>query len=156
MLLGLALVLDGAVLLGVPLHDPDALRARPPLWPPPFATEWLAAWGRHCDLLLLYAPPYYRALAGVGVLVGVPFYAAAAVAFWRGCAWIRLPGLVFAGVVLGTAPLLVVAQLAEPYASPRPAAALAVQLPRWLLACWLLLRLWRPAPFAASRSGGAS
>jgi len=155
-LLVLALVLDGTALLGVPLSDPRALAEAPPVWPPGWLLGPLSAWARHCDLLLLYAPPHYRALAGVGVLLGAPFYAAAAIGLWRGRPFIRLPALVYAGVILGTAPVLVASHLTEPYASPRPAAALAVQLPRWLLAAWLLWRMRVPAPFGASGSSGAS
>jgi hypothetical protein len=138
---------DITAVLGIDLAHFEVTRAHPPLWPPLFILEALVRYGRACDLLMIYNPPWFRAVMFGDIFVLGSYYLAAAYALYRRAAWIRIPTFVYASHVLTVAPLLVVEHLWGPQASPAPALVLAAYAPYWIFPVVMVWRMWRPNPF---------
>jgi EXPERA (EXPanded EBP superfamily) len=134
---------DVTAVLGIDLVHFDETRAHPPAWPPLFVLEALVRYGRACDRLFLYNPPWFRAVMFGDVFVLGTYYVAAAYALVTGARWLRIPTFIYASHVLTVAPLLVVEHLWGPYASPAPGLVLAAYAPYWILPFVMLWRVRR-------------
>ena len=99
------------------IADPEHFRY--PVWPPAPAVDLVHWYGRHYDPLLMARPPFWRATIWIDVLLFGPFYAAATYALIRGRAWIRVPALVWSGMMLSNVVILLFQEWFGPPAAPR-------------------------------------
>jgi len=120
----------------------------PPLWPPRSAVALIHWWEKTYDPLLWARPAWYRATIWIDVLLFGPFYAAAIFAFARAREWIRVPSLIWAGLMFANVTIILFDELFGEHASPHP----------WIVigsnASWLIvpiIMVWRmartPHPF---------
>ena len=111
-----------------------------PLWPPPYAVDAVHWWGRTFDPVLLARPVWWKVTIWVDALLYGPFYAAAIYALWRDRPWIRLPSLLWAGMMLMGVAVIMGEEMFGPNRTPQP-------LVVWLAnAGWIvfpLLVAWR-------------
>lgn len=125
----------------------------PPVWPPRAAIALVHWWEKTYDPLLWARPAWYRATIWIDVLLFGPFYAAAIVAFLRGRDWIRLPSLVWAGLMFANVTIILFDELAGAYASPHPWVVVGANL-SWII--MPLVMIWRmgksPYPFTEERA----
>ena len=141
---------DITSVLQIDLVDLEATRQDPPLWPPMFILEALAAYGHACDHLMLYNPPIFQSLMWGDVFFTGPYYIAALVAFIKGYNWIRIPTFLYGAHVLSYMPVLLVGHLqgiGGQYASPNPTLVFAFYSPYWIFALALMIRMRRHEPF---------
>ena len=152
--MNLGLITYGVDLEQLVVADPSDFAY--PLWPPAPLIDLVHAWGDAFDPLLMARPAWYRATIWIDQLLFGPFYAFALVAFVRGRSWIRLPALVWSGLMFGIVSIILFEELLGPYASPRPAIVVAANLPWWLMPVLTVWRMRRDRPFVAQPAGQAS
>ncbi len=114
----------------------------PPPWPPRAAIALIHWWEKSYDPLLWARPAWYRATIWIDVLLFGPFYAAAIVAYGRGRDWIRLPSILWAGLMFANVTIIVFDELLGVHASPHPWVAVGAN------ASWFLVPIivvWRMA-----------
>lgn len=130
------------------IADPDNFED--PLWPPKWMINVIHWYGRTFDPVLMARPAWWRATIWIDSLFFGPFYAVAVYAFWKGKNWIRLPGIMWASVMMTNVTIILFEEINGEYATP--------ELGRVLLAnaCWLifpiilLVRMWKSnRPFDA-------
>ena len=127
-----------------------------PLWPPPPLIDLVHWWGRTFDPLLLARPVWWKVTIWIDALFFGPFYAVALYAYTRGRAWIRLPSIVYASVLLTIVLVILAEEMWGPHRSPRLAVVLLANAPWLLCPCYLLVRMTtRPQPFASAPGGDA-
>ena len=114
----------------------------PPFWPPRAAIALIHWWEKTFDPLLWARPAWYRATIWIDVLLFGPFYAVAIYAFARGREWIRLPSVLWAGMMLANVTIILFDELLGAHASPHPMVVLAANA-SWLVVPMLVL--WRMA-----------
>jgi hypothetical protein len=118
-----------------------------PVWPPAPLIDLVHWYGNHYDPLLMARPPFWRMTIWIDVIAFGPFYAAAIYAFIRGRNWIRVPALVWSGVMLANVLIIL---MDERYGvTPAPTFGLVVAANAlWLLMpVAMVLRLRRDNPF---------
>ena len=105
-------------------------------WPPRFAIDADHWWGRTFDPLQLARPVWWKMTIWIDVLLFGPFYVVATYAYLRGRAWIRIPSIIYAAVMLTTVTIILGEEAAGPHRSP--------YLPVVLLAnaAWVLVPLY--------------
>ena len=113
-----------------------------PFWPPRSAVALIHWWEKTFDPLLWARPAWYRATIWIDVLLFGPFYAMAIYAFARGREWIRLPSVLWAGMMLANVTIILFDELLGAHASPHPMVVLAANA-SWLLVPMIVL--WRMA-----------
>jgi uncharacterized membrane protein (UPF0136 family) len=120
-----------------------------PVWPPAPMVDLVHWYGSHYDPLLMARPPFWQMTIWIDVLYFGPFYVAACYAFLRGRNWIRVPALVWSGLMLANVLIIL---MEERYgATPPPNFLLVVGANlTWLLTPLLMiLRMWRDNPFGS-------
>jgi emopamil binding protein len=120
-----------------------------PAWPPaPFidAVHW---YGRTFDPLLMARPPFWRMTIWIDVIYFGPFYAFALYAFIRGRNWIRLPALVWSGMMLSNVLIILMEERFGPTPPPNFLVVVGFNLLWLLMPVAMMLRMRRPEPFAA-------
>ena len=124
-----------------------------PLWPPKPFVDMVHWWGRSFDPPLRAREPWWRATIWLDVIGFGPFYAFAIYAFIKGRSFIRVPALVWAGVMFANVTIILFEELYGAHKTPRPGIVLAANLP-WLLMPWLIVaRLGlRDRPFSREAS----
>ncbi|PNY82634.1 EXPERA domain-containing protein [Deinococcus koreensis] len=127
------------------IADPE--RFQPPLWPPAPLVELIHWYGRAADPLLMARPPFWRATIWMDNLLFGPFYVAAIVAFVRQAEWIRVPSLVYAGMLLANVNCILFEELQGLHRTPQPALVLALNAPWVLVPLYLIWRMSRPVVF---------
>lgn len=135
----------------IAIADPGAFEY--PLWPPAGMIDLAHWWARSFDPLLWARPAWFRATIWIDVLVFGPFYACAIYAFIRGAEWIRVPCLVWSGLMLANVSIILFEELLGPHATPRPGVVLAANTAWLLLPLATIARMWRDHPFTRPRSG---
>jgi hypothetical protein len=113
-----------------------------PFWPPRSAIALIHWWEKTYDPLLWARPAWYRATIWIDALLFGPFYAAAIYAYARGREWIRLPSMVWAGLMFANVTIILFDELLGAYASPHPFVVLGAN------ASWIVvpvLVVWRMA-----------
>lgn len=126
----------------------DPARFTYPLWPPPPFVDLVHWWGRSFDPALMAREPWWRATIWIDVLAFGPFYAFALWAFVKGRNWIRVPALVWAGLMLANVIIILFEELRGTHATPRPGVVLAANLPWLTMPCLVVARLaLRERPF---------
>jgi hypothetical protein len=110
----------------------DPARFRYPVWPPRVVVDLVHWYGRSFDPLLMARPPFWRMTIWIDVLVFGPFYLAAVYAFVRSRAWIRVPALVWSGMMLSNVLIILMDERYGVTASPHFGVVLAANL-SWLV-----------------------
>ena len=110
-------------------------------------------WGRSFDPPLMAREPWWRATIWLDVLGFGPFYAFAIYAFVKGRSFIRVPAIVWAGVMFANVTIILFEELLGAHKTPRPGMVVAANLP-WLLMPWLVVaRLARQRASVRARDG---
>jgi len=112
------------------------------IWPPRGALALIHWWEKSFDPLLWARPAWYRATIWIDVLLFGPFYAAAIYAFARAREWIRIPSILWAGMMLANVTIIMFDEFLGVHASPRPFVVLAANA-SWVL--FPMIILWRMA-----------
>jgi hypothetical protein len=129
------------------IADPESFSY--PFWPPRFAVDAIHWWARSFDPVVWHRAPWYRATIWIDSLVFGPFYLAAIYAFVKGRAWIRLPAMVWAGMMISIVTIILFEELAGPTPTPAPLIVVGANLPWLLFPFAVMWRLRREQPFAA-------
>jgi EXPERA (EXPanded EBP superfamily) len=128
------------------IRDPDTFSY--PIWPPAPLVDLIHWYGRTYDPLLMARPPFWQATMWIDVLLFGPFYLFAIYAFIRGRDWIRVPALVWSGMMMSNVLIIL---LDERYGvTPAPNFTLVVgfNLPWLLLPLAVIWRMRRDHPFS--------
>lgn len=122
-----------------------------PVWPPAYFVDMAHRFGNAHDPLLMARPPFWEMTIWIDVLLFGPFYAFAIYAFIRGRNWIRVPALVWSGMVLSNVLIILMEERYGRFANPDFPFVVAVNLPWLLLPILMILRMRRdPFPPAVS------
>ncbi len=103
-----------------------------PLWPPGPLIDLVHAYGHALDPLLIARPVWWKMTIWIDVIGFGPFYAAATYAYLRGREWIRMPTVLWAGLMIANVTIILGEEFAGPHATPQPLIVLLLNLP-WLL-----------------------
>jgi hypothetical protein len=126
--------------------DPD--NPARPFWPPNFMVDAIHWYGRNFDPLLMARPAWWRATIWLDNLCFGPYYLAATYAFWKGKAWIRLPSVIYATMMLTNVSIIMFEEIWGPHATPNFPAVLGANLGWIVVPIVVLLRVWpRRNPF---------
>jgi hypothetical protein len=125
----------------------DPARFSYPVWPPAPLIDLVHWYGRAYDPLLMARPPFWRMTIWIDVLLFGPFYLAAIYAFVRGRAWIRLPALVWSGMMLANVLILLMEERYGTWASPHFGVVLAANLTWLLMPVATIIRMRRDEVF---------
>jgi EXPERA (EXPanded EBP superfamily) len=126
-----------------------------PAWPPAPIVDLVHWYGNHWDPLLMARPAFFRMTIWIDVVAFGPFYAFAIYAFIRGRDWIRVPALVWAGVMMANVAMILFEEHDGAHATSHFATVLGANLPWGLLPIGVIIRLVRDHPFTVLRSAGA-
>lgn len=128
----------------------DPRRFTYPLWPPAALVDLVHWYGAHFDPLLMARPPFWRMTIWIDVLCFGPFYALAVDAFVRGRDWMRVPSLVWSGLMTANVLIILMEERYGIWATPRFGIVLALNLP-WLgFPAAMVWRMRRDHPFTAT------
>ncbi|MBO0870868.1 MAG: DUF2781 domain-containing protein [Micromonosporaceae bacterium] len=128
----------------------DPHNFRYPVWPPGPVIDLVHWYGNHYDPLLMARPPFWRMTIWIDVLLFGPFYLAAAYAFLRGRDWIRVPALVWSGMMLSNVLILLMEERTGAWATDHFGMVLGAN------AAWLVFplavswRMRRDRPFSTA------
>lgn len=127
---------------------PDPANFTYPAWPPAFMIDIIHNYGRTIDPLLIARPIWWKMTIWIDVLYFGPFYAFAIYAFLKGKAWIRVPSLVWSGMMLSNVIIILGEEIAGPHASPQLPLVLLLNAPWLLMPLVMIYRMARsPIPF---------
>ena len=126
-----------------------------PAWPPAPIVDLVHWYGNHFDPLLMARPAFFRMTIWIDVVAFGPFYAFAIYAFIRGRDWIRVPALVWAGVMMANVAMILFEEHDGVYATSHFGMVLGANLPWGLLPVAVIVRLVRDHPFTVTGSGAA-
>jgi hypothetical protein len=128
---------------------PDANHFTYPIWPPAFIVDAVHNYGHTFDPLLIARPAWWRATIWIDVLFFGPFYVAAIYAFWKSKNWIKVPALVYSGMMLSNVLIILFEEFNGPTATPQPIIVLLLNLPWLLMPIYIIFRTTRaPQLFA--------
>ena len=124
-----------------------------PLWPPARLVDLVHWWGLNFDPVLMARPVWWRATIWIDVLFFGPFYACAIYAFIAGREWIRVPSLVYSGVMMANVTIILNEELWGPHSTPEPGVVLLANAPWLIVPILIVYRMWREGSvFALKRS----
>ncbi len=127
---------------------PDPAHFIYPLWPPPFTVDMVHWWGRTFDPVLLARPVWWKMTIWIDVLFFGPFYVIAIYAFVRQREWIRIPGIIYASVMLTNVTIILGEEAFGAYRTPQFGVVLLANLPWLIFPLFIIYRLGRsPHPF---------
>ena len=121
-----------------------------PVWPPAPLVDLVHWYGNTYDPLLMARPPFWQMTIWIDVLFFGPFYFFAFYAFLRGRDWIRVPALVWAGMMMSNVLIIL---MEERYGGHQPPSFTPVLLANlaWLtFPLLVILRLRRDHPFTTA------
>jgi hypothetical protein len=118
-----------------------------PVWPPAPLVDLIHWYGNHYDPLLMARPPFWRMTIWIDVIGFGPFYAAAIYAFIRGRDWIRVPALVWSGLMTANVLILLMEERYGDVAAPNFGLVLAANALWLLMPVAMVLRMLRDHPF---------
>jgi hypothetical protein len=122
-----------------------------PAWPPPAIVDLVHWYGNKWDPVLMNRPAFYRATIWIDVLAFGPFYAFAIYAFIRGRNWIRVPALVWSGVMMANVTMILFEERYGEFATSHFGMVAAANAGWFLFPVLVILRMRRDQPFAAQR-----
>ena len=111
-----------------------------PLWPPAPLVDLVHWWGDTYDPLLMARPPFWRMTIWIDVIFFGPFYFFALYAFIRGRNWIRVPALVWSGMMMSNVLILMMEEAYGDFPPPNLGMVLLANL-SWFV--FPLLMIWR-------------
>jgi hypothetical protein len=124
-----------------------------PVWPPAFMIDVIHNYGRTIDPLLIARPIWWKMTIWIDVLYFGPFYACAIYAFIKGKEWIRVPSLVWSGMMLSNVIIILGEEIAGPHASPQLPLVLLLNGPWLLMPLVMIYRMARsPHPFRQTQA----
>lgn len=118
-----------------------------PAWPPAAFVDLVHSYGHSVDPLLLARPPFWRMTIWIDVLFFGPFYAFAIYAFIRGRSWIRVPALVWSGMMLSNVLIILMDERYGTNATPNFGRVLLANLAWLAFPLGMILRMRRDQPF---------
>ena len=118
-----------------------------PVWPPAPLIDLVHWYGNHYDPLLMARPPFWRMTIWIDVIGFGPFYAAAIYAFIRGRDWIRVPALVWSGLMMANVLIILMDERYGVTPAPNFAQVLGANALWLLMPVATVLRLRRDHPF---------
>lgn len=111
-----------------------------PVWPPAPFIDLIHWYGNNYDPLLMARPPFWRMTIWIDVILFGPFYFAALYAFIKRRNWIRVPALVWSGMMLSNVLILMFEEAFGAFPPPSLAMVLLANL-SWFV--FPLLMIWR-------------
>jgi hypothetical protein len=114
-----------------------------PLWPPPFMVDAVHWWGRTFDPVLLARPAWWQATIWIDALFFGPFYVAAIYAFFKGREWIRIPGIIYASVMLTNVTIILAEEMFGEHRTPQLGIVLLANAAWVIFPMYLIYRLGR-------------
>lgn len=111
-----------------------------PWWPPPFSVDAVHWWGRTFDPVLLARPVWWKVTIWIDVLIYGPLYVAAIYALVRERQWIRIPLMLWAGLMLMGVAVIMGEEMFGPYRTTQPVVVWLANFP-WIV--FPLLAVWR-------------
>jgi hypothetical protein len=128
---------------------PDAIHmAHYPAWPPHAIVDLVHWYGRKWDPLLMARPAFFRMTIWIDVIAFGPFYVFAIYAFIRGRDWIRVPALVWSGVMMTNVAIILFEEKSGVYATPHFGMVLGSNLTWFLLPVAVIVRMSWDRPFS--------
>jgi len=118
-----------------------------PVWPPAPLIDLIHWWGNTYDPLLMARPPFWRMTIWIDVIFFGPFYFAALYAFIKGRNWIRVPAIVWSGMMLSNVLILMMEEAFGDHRPPKLAIVLLANL-SWFVFPLLMIWRMRREPFA--------
>jgi len=118
-----------------------------PAWPPHWAVDLVHWYGRRYDPLLMGRPQWWQMTIWIDVVYFGPFYLAAIVSFLRGVDRIRVPALVWSGMMLSNVIIILGEEWVGPLATPHRAMVFGANAPWLLLPLAVIWRMRRDRPF---------
>jgi hypothetical protein len=125
-----------------------------PAWPPHWAVALVHWYGGHYDPLLMARPRWWQMTIWIDVVYFGPFYLAAVLAFARGWDGIRVPALVWSGLMLANVTIILGEEWAGPLATPHRPMVFGANAPWLLLPLAVIWRLRRDHPFTRPLPAG--
>jgi hypothetical protein len=125
----------------------DPARFSYPVWPPAPLIDLVHWYGRSYDPLLLARPPFWQMTIWIDVLLFGPFYAAAIYAFVRSRPWIRVPALVWSGLMAANVLIILMEERYGVWASPHFGVVFGSNLPWLLMTVAMVVRMRRDDVF---------
>jgi hypothetical protein len=118
-----------------------------PAWPPGPVVDLVHSYGNHYDPLLMARPPFWRATIWIDVLYFGPFYALGLYAFIRGRNWIRVPALVWSGLMLANVSIILFDERYGVTPAPNFLRVVGFNLLWLLFPILMIIRMRRDRPF---------
>jgi hypothetical protein len=125
----------------------DTSNFEQPVWPPAPMVDLIHWYGRTYDPLLMARPPFWQATMWIDVLLFGPFYLAAIYAFIRGRNWIRVPALVWSGMMMSNVLIILMDEWYGVTPAPNYWFVVGLNLPWLLLPLAVIWRMRRDQPF---------
>jgi|ERR1041385_1010365 hypothetical protein len=122
---------------------PDPSHFTYPIWPPSFMIDLVHHYGYTFDPLLIARPVWWRATIWIDVLLFGPFYVLAIYAFVKGKNWIKVPALVYSGMMLSNVIIILFEEAYGPSATPQFGIVLLLNLPWLLMPLFIIYRSLR-------------
>jgi EXPERA (EXPanded EBP superfamily) len=114
----------------------------------PFAAAW-RMYASTWDPIFLDTPPWLQLLSGADEFLYGPFYLVLAYAFVRGRDWIRMPAIIWAGIIMFGTTFYFTMELWQERHRNSPLMVLAVNGPYFLVPFLTALRVRKPRPFSS-------
>ena len=134
------------------LSVPDTSQFTYPIWPPSPLVDLFHNYGNSLDPLMMARPAWWKATILIDVLLFGPFYTAALYALVRGRDWIRVPSLVYSGMMISNVLIILVDEFFGQHPAPQPLLVLLLNLPWLLMPAYIIFRLGlTPHPFQVQR-----
>ncbi len=118
-----------------------------PLWPPRPAVDLIHWYGHNFDPVLIARPAWWRMTIWIDSIYFGPFYIFAIYAFTKGKEWIRVPALVWAGLMIANVTIILGEEFMGEHATPHPWMVLALNLPWLLFPFFVIYRMKEAHPF---------
>ncbi len=100
-------------------------------------------YGKQLDPVLIARPAWWRATIWIDVLFFGPFYVAAIYAFVKGKNWIKIPMLVYSGMMISNVLIILFEEAFGTYPAPQFLVVLAFNLPWLLMPLYIIYRATR-------------
>jgi hypothetical protein len=118
-----------------------------PPWPPRVLVDLVHWWGDTYDPLQNARPPWWGGPRRIDVLLFGPFYAFALYAYAKGKAWIRLPSLLWAAVMMTNVSIIMFEEYVGPHATPAPGMVTLANAAWFLFPIVVIWRMRKEEPF---------
>jgi hypothetical protein len=127
----------------------DPSRFTYPMWPPARLVDLIHWWGRTFDPALMARPVWWKATIWIDSLFFGPFYAIAIYAYIKGRAFIRMPSVIWAAVMMTNVTIILAEEMWGAHATPERGMVLLANLAWLVFPVLVLYRMWsREQPFA--------